>query len=99
MPSLVSRSSMTAALSEAIHVEIYDEDGELLDPLTAPADWSDLADTTDVTTDDTGYLFTSTVVGFDVVTATIGDAVGSFTLRWVAGKLRFSAETAPAPES
>ena len=90
MPSLSYRTSMTAPAGAEIHVSVYDEDGMLLDPATDPVDWSDLSDTTTVTTDATGYNFTSTVIGSDVVTGTWGVATGSFTLTWTVKPLRFS---------
>jgi hypothetical protein len=88
---------MTAPVDEEIHVEVYsvDDDGNTtaLVPGLNPVDWSDLADTTTVTPDSTGYNFTSTVVGYDVVTATIGQASATFTLRWVPRSLRFTASS------
>ena len=90
MPSLSYRTSMTAGAGEAIHVTVYDQDGVPLDPATDPVDWTDLADTTTVTPDATGYLFESAIIGSDVVTGTWGVATGSFTLTWTNRPLRFS---------
>jgi hypothetical protein len=86
-------------VDESIHVEVYsvDDDGNTtaLTPGSNPVDWSDLADTTHVSADSLGYNFTSTVIGYDVVTATIGQASATFTLRWVPRTLKFTAAAVP----
>jgi hypothetical protein len=88
---------MTAALDEAIHIEVFsiDDDGAstALVPADDPVDWSDLSDTTTVEPDSTGYNFTSSVAGYDIVTATIGQASANFTLKWTARTLKFTAES------
>jgi hypothetical protein len=90
MASLTTRISMTDELGVSIHVTVYDEDLNELDPVISPVTWSGLLDTTTVEADSTGYNFSSTVAGSDVVTATRGLATATFTLTWTAKPLRFS---------
>lgn len=90
MPSLTLRTTMTDTLGESIHITVYDEDENELDPVTSPVTWSGLLDTTTVEADSIGYNFTSTVAGSDVVTAARGLATASFTLTWTAKPLKFT---------
>jgi hypothetical protein len=95
MPSLAFRTTMTAAADEVIHIEIYSvaDDGAttVLLPGDNPVDWAGLLDSTTVTSDSLGYNFSSTGPATNVVTATIGQASASFTLRWTPRALRFTA--------
>lgn len=99
------RGTMTAPVDEQIHIEVYSvgDDGTetLLVPADDPVDWDGLLDTTSMEPDDTGYNFTSSVAGTDAVTATLGQASASFTLKWISRTLKFTAEAqpVPAPES
>lgn len=104
MPALAFRAAMTAPVDEQIHVEVYSVDDDGVSTLLVPADdqveWTGLLESTEVEADETGYNFTSSVVGYNAVIATIGQAAASFTLRWTARTLKFTAEPqAIVPES
>lgn len=97
MPSLDFKNTLIGNVgATGIHLTVYaeDENGDFfaLDPTAHPVNWSNLQDTITVESDESGYLFTSSVPGFCVARADYNGATAPFVLNFRKGSLKFGGE-------